>query len=85
MVLFPGVVEGALVKIVSRESVVEELDTLFVVRLLSKFKFLAVFHEVLETRVESFAKVGKRGLHLLLFDVVILFILGSSRKSLPWK
>ena len=54
-----------------------------VVRLLFEFECTAVLHELTELRRVTAAQLLQRRLDLLFLDVVVLFILRSSWKTLP--
>ena len=70
---------------VSLHASLEETDASAIVGLLFEFQGSAIFHVLTEFRWVSTTQLLKRGLDLLLLDVVVLFILGAAWKSLPWE
>lgn len=82
-VLLPGEVKHLHVKLVAGETVFKHADALFVVGLLLEFERAAVLHELLELAGVTAAELLKRGLNLLLLDVIVLFSLASTRQALP--
>jgi hypothetical protein len=63
----------------------EQTDDVSVVGVLSKTETSAVVHEFFELLWLVLAQFFNRNFLLLLFDVSILLLLGSARKSLPWE
>lgn len=84
-VLLPGVVVDAAVQVVPLHAVLEEAKAGPVVGLLLELQLAAVLHVLTELGRVSTAKLLQRSLNLLLLDVVVLFILGATWKSLPWE
>ncbi len=58
-------------------------DYVLVVWVLFKFKLAAILHELFKFRWISAAEFLQRGLHLFLFDVIVLVILGLTWETLP--
>ena len=84
-VLLPSVVHDARVKIVTYHARVKETDTGSVVGLLFELKRTTVFHEFAELTWIAPAEFFQTRLDLLLFDVVVLLVLGTSWQALPWQ
>jgi len=82
-VLLPGVVKDAMIEVMSLHATLEVLKALAIVGLLLEFEPTAVLHELAEFTRVSTAKLFEARLNLLFLDVVVLFVLGASRKALP--
>jgi hypothetical protein len=68
---------------VAGHAVLEELQAGPVVGLLLELEGTAVLHVLAELTGVAAAELLKRRLDLLLLDVVVLFVLGTARQSLP--
>ena len=82
-VLLPSEVHHSVVEVVPAHAVLEEVHTRVVVRSLLEAQRAAVFHKLKKFGWVASAEVFERSLDLLLFDVVILFILGATWEALP--
>jgi len=81
--LLPGVVKDASVEIVTLQALLEEGETCSVVGLLFELEGAAVLHEFAELTWIAPAELFQTRLDLLLFDVVVLLVLGTSWQALP--
>ena len=72
-----------MVEFVARHTRLKEVDALAVVWLRLKLQLPAIVHVLSEFSRVSTAQFLERSLNLLLFDVVVLLVLGAARKSLP--
>ena len=84
-VLLPCVVEDAAIHVMPLQAALEKAHARPVVRLLLELECTAVLHELTELRGVTAAQLLQRRLDLLFLDVVVLFILRSSGKTLPWQ
>jgi hypothetical protein len=82
-ILVPNEVWDGLIDIIFFHAIFKLFNDIFVVRVLSKTKLFAVVQNIGEALLVALAQLFYRNLHLLLFDVGILFSLGSSWKTLP--
>jgi len=84
-VLVPGKIWGLQVETVTLHARVEQVEDVPVVGVVREAQLSAVAHELLELLGLVLAEFLNG--HLLLFslNVVVLFVLGSSRESLPWE
>ena len=82
-VLLPGVVKHAMVEAVTSHARLKEVDTLAIVWLLLEVELATVLHILTEFGWVPAAKLFKRGLNLLLLDVVVLLVLGATWQALP--
>lgn len=56
-----------------------------IVRRFFKFQFSAILHVFFKLNRVALAEILQRGFNLLFLDVVVFFIFGAARQSLPWK
>ena len=78
-VLLPSVIEYARVKVVSLHALLKEANTGTVVGLLLESQRTAVLHELFELAWVAIAEIVQRGFNFLFLNVIVLFVLASTR------
>ena len=82
-ILLPGVIEDSWVVLMARQATLEEVKAGPVVGLLFELEASAVLHELTELTWVASTQLLQRSLNLLFLDVVVLFVLGATRETLP--
>ncbi len=84
-VLVPNEVRHLGVPTILLHATLKESQNILIVWILSELELSAIVHEILEFLWVAFAEFIDSDLKLLLFDVVVLLVLGSAWESLPWE
>ena len=82
-ILLPSVVEDLIVEFMTSHALLPKAYTHGVVRCILKLQLSAILHVLLELSGVAFAKLVESRLYLLLLDIVVFFVFGSTWESLP--
>ena len=69
----------------SLHATLEKSNAGTIVGFLLKLELAAVLHELAELIWVAAAQFFQTGLYLLFLDVVVLFVFGAARETLPWQ
>ena len=82
-ILLPSVVEDLIAEFMTNHALLPKAYTHGVVGRIFKLQLSAILHVLLELSGVAFAKLVESRLYLLLLDIVVFFVFGSTRESLP--